>query len=342
MKYNNLSYFYEMECLNGFNSDRKDHFPYYSFPNFNSYELNKNKIEELNNIEDNYFSSQKPTLETGNNNNTITDVKQAKENASQEKPITNELTAPRNKPEAQNSLGNMNSYVDYDKIQNLKNNLNLINSQLGKKRRSENSSREHDRYSDDNLRRKLKNLLLNKILDFLNERIYYIYEGKIGNGPRKKELLSLNQNNKYNITIDFNKKFIYKTIGEIFSGDISSKYTSYLPTHNKQIIEFLINEQDENKRLYFKKLFDIEFIQCVESFSGSKYHEELKDMKKFKDYKNSFKNDPKYYELLEYYLKNFEDIIKSKKGRKRKSKLEEKREKDNKEEESIRNNTFNK
>ena len=318
-----------MDCLDGFNSDRKDQLPYYSFQYFNSHALNKNKIEESNNIEDNYFSSKIRALETGNNNN-ITDAKQAKENASQEKPITNEITAPRNKRESQNFLGNINSYliqkIDYGEIQNLKNNLN---SQLGKKRRNENSSREHDRYSDDNLRRKLKNLLLNKILDFLNERIYYIYEGKIGNGPRKKELLSLNQNNKYNITIEFNKKFIYKTIGEIFSGDISSKYTSYLPTHNKQIIELLINEQDENKRLYFKKLFDIKFIQCVESFSGSKYYEELKDMKKFKDFKNSFKNDPKYFELLDYYLKNFEDIIKSKKGRQRKTKMEEEREKGN-------------
>ena len=331
MKLNNLSYLYERSNLESFNSEKKDYIPDFNYLNINSFLVNKNKIEESNNTEDHYYFLPKtPKLDINNNKNILVE-KQTKENSNQENKIPNELDATKNKEESQYTLYNINSSiqdVDYGKIQNLKNNL-VFKSHLGRKRRDENSEREHDRFSDDNLRRKVKNVMLNKILDFINERIYFIYGGKIGMGPRRKELLSVNQANKYNITVEIDKKYIYKTLGEIFSEEISPKYTSYLPSHNKLIIEHLINEEDENKRLYFKKLFDIQFIQCVESFCGTKYYEELKDMKKFKDIKCLFGNDQKYIDILEYYFKNFEDIIKNKKGRKKRTKSEKTTRKNN-------------
>jgi hypothetical protein len=52
-------------------------------------------------------------------------------------------------------------------------------------------------------------------------------------------------------------------------------------------------------------------------------------MKKFKDLKCLFGNDQKYIDILEYYFKNFEDIIKNKKGRKKRTKSEKTTKKNN-------------
>ena len=86
----------------------------------------------------------------------------------------------------------------------------------------------HNKYADDNLRRKCKNIVLNKILEYINDKIYQIYEGKIGNGILKKEILPLNHSHKNNISIEYNRNLIYQTLKQIFSGDISTKYSYYL------------------------------------------------------------------------------------------------------------------
>ena len=45
------------------------------------------------------------------------------------------------------------------------------------------------------------------------------------------------------------KIFLNKSIKEIFSEDISPRLNNYPPTHNKIIIESLINEEDEDKKI---------------------------------------------------------------------------------------------
>ena len=46
----------------------------------------------------------------------------------------------------------------------------------------------HDRYSDDNIRKKCKNMILKYALEFLNQKIKEIYKGDIGKGKFKKKL----------------------------------------------------------------------------------------------------------------------------------------------------------
>lgn len=338
MQHSNSNFFlncFDKQNIETFNSEIKDQTHgegSFSISNFNNLTLNNTKIENLNNLEDYYFIAKTPLLDFENNNiNTIEKLK--KENSNEEKAISNKLPlfiddikVPYN---FDNISQNTNQDVDYNKIAKLKDNMLFNNYYLGRKIEFLCYEGEHNKYCDDNIRRKCKSIVLNKTLHFLNEKIKLVYKGKIGNGLRKKELFPINQTHKYDITIEYNKKFIYKTLGEIFSREISPRFKSYSLKHNKEIIEQLINEKDQNKRLYFQKLFDIKFIQCVESFSDSKYYEELKDLKKFNDIKIKYKKDPKYSKLLEYYLKNFEDIIKNKKGRKKNTIDEEEEEKIN-------------
>ena len=163
-------------------------------------------------------------------------------------------------------------------------------------------------------------------MDFLNNRISFVYNGKLGNSIFKKELKSINHNQILNPKKEFNQIFLTKTIGKIFSDDISKKYTILPLNHNKNLIFRLLNDKDENKKTYFQKLFGLNFIQCLKHFRGEESNGLLNGLKCFKNMKEEIINDYKedgdeYYEVLQYYLNNFETIINNKRTRKtRKSK----------------------
>ena len=171
--------------------------------------------------------------------------------------------------------------------------------------------------SDQNLRRKCKHMTIDSTFDLVNKKISESYKNKIGKGICKKQLIALNQKQKSSANTDFNKEFLNKTIGEIFSDKISSKYSNFLPDHNKKLIQSLLNNEDENNRNYFTKLFNFTFLQCLEHYRGTKFYPELKEMKTFTDDIKELKEED-YIKSLEYYLKNYEIIIQNKKPRKSK------------------------
>lgn len=180
---------------------------------------------------------------------------------------------------------------------------------------------DHTKFADDNIRRKCKHFVLKNLLKCINYNIQNIYDGNIGIGIFKKELQTIKQSQKSDATINFNKDFLKKTIGEIFSENISTRYTIYPQDHNKNIIAFLMNEEDENKKRYFTKLFNLNFKECLNHFIGKEKIDELQGMKCFSEIKDDIlKKYPKdgdtYCENLEYYLNNYEVIIEQKKARK--------------------------
>ena len=184
-----------------------------------------------------------------------------------------------------------------------------------------NSRVEHNKFSDDNLRRKCKHLVLKYLLPFINERINLIYKGKIGKGLCEKQLKVINQSQIKNVTLYFNKNFMATKIKDIFSANITKKYNYYPTSFNKELINKLLNESDETKRIYFQKLFNLEFIECLRHFRGEKKIDILEGFKCFTDIKddivNQYENDGlKYYEAIKHYLNNFEEIILKKKPRK--------------------------
>ena len=190
------------------------------------------------------------------------------------------------------------------------------NSLLGRKRKGDLSTGEHNKFSDDNLRRKSKHLVLDSIFNFTNKKIKEKYNGNIGNGRFVKQLLILNQKQKSDASIKFNKEFLNKNLGDIFSEKISSRYTTYNPYHNKCLIKLLTNNDDEDKKIYFSKLFRITFIDCLRHFRGSKKIEELEGMNGFDNIKSKYENDEDYLKSLEYYIMNYEEIINNKRTRK--------------------------
>ncbi len=193
---------------------------------------------------------------------------------------------------------------------------NYNNIMLGRKRLGEPKKGRHNKYIDDNVRRKCKHIILENIKNFINNKIEIIYNGMIGQGINIKKLLILNQDKTANDSVAFNKEFLKQTIGTIYSGDITNKYTNFPKEHNKNLIKKLLNEKDETKRNYFNRLFSLTFFDCLEHFRGSKAIEELEGLTKINEALKEY-DDDNYKKCVSQYINNYECIINNKKPRNR-------------------------
>ena len=68
---------------------------------------------------------------------------------------------------------------------------------------------------------------MKKIYLYSNKKIFVIYDGKIGHGDNIKKLFLMNQAQVSNANINFNRAFLERTLGEIFSADLSKRISNY-------------------------------------------------------------------------------------------------------------------
>ena len=199
--------------------------------------------------------------------------------------------------------------------------INAINTLLNNKRKNDYNpkfEKKHTKFSYDNLKRECKHLVIENVINFVNKKIVEVYEGNIGNGIITKKLLKLNQSQKINSDVEFNKLFINKSLKEILSQNITKKYKLFGQDHNKKVIEKIIVE----KKSEFEKLFNITFIECVEHFIGKKKIKDLDGLTLFSELKeqilNKYEKDGEsYYENLKMFLERFENKINRAKSRKK-------------------------
>ena len=110
---------------------------------------------------------------------------------------------------------------------------------------------------------------------------------------------------------------------DIFSCDISARFYNFPRNYNKSLIESLLEDEDEDKRRYFTKLFDITFIECLKYFTEDKEALTIRELNGFKHI-SSIKDElttkfgKEYFEAFINYLQNYENIVNNKIGRKRK------------------------
>lgn len=199
--------------------------------------------------------------------------------------------------------------------ENKQNNQKLLSH---KTKRGKTPKSKHTKYADDNMRRKIKHIILNSIFNFINYKIRELYNNNIGKGILEKQLQNLNKKQKSEADIEFNKEFLNKTIEEIFSDDITKKKTSFHPDHNRKLIQDLLNEKNESIKYYFQKLFGLTFLDCLEHFRGSKEFNELIGMNNLE---NELKKDTyaekDYANLIIEYSNEYEKIVMKKKSRKK-------------------------
>ena len=180
------------------------------------------------------------------------------------------------------------------------------NDLLGKKKQK----KIHTKYDFDNIFKKIKSTLLIYLLNFINMIIKKIYNGNIGHDIFLRQLLRID--NKEFSSIN-NKEILNKTLKEIFSEKpLSKKYSKYNENHNRYLIEQLLNEEDEEKRVFFNKLFNLTFIKCLKHFRGSEIIEELNGLVSLDKFLNKFEDDIEYQENVKFYVSQIEEIMERK------------------------------
>jgi len=208
---------------------------------------------------------------------------------------------------------------DEPNFHELKSNLIIKKKKVGRKRKLD--YEDNHKIANDNMIRKCKHLVINNCIEFLNFQIKKIYHNNIGEGILIKKILDINQVQKSDNKLETTKLFLNKKLSEIFSVDISSKYTSFLPAHNKILISRLLNEEDIEKREKFQKIFNLTFADCIQLFLGNNNkYVEFEGFPVLDEIKDELNEDNEYLEKIKNFLLNFEDIIKHKKPRKRNKK----------------------
>ena len=260
-------------------------------------------------------------INEGNQNNEINTIKENKEIRDNE--ITG-FTSNKNNDikiilnqECQNIIMDQNEQINKDNTKLKKYKL------LGRKKKYSNESGQHDKFSDDNLSRKCKSIILKHLRYFINHKI--IYYNNNTDGIKKNLLLKINHNQIKSSKVDYNRDFLNKQLKDIFSDNISSKYSKYPRDHNKNLIQNLLNEKDVEKRKIFEKIFGLTFLECLKHFRGSIYIEELEGMATLNEVCNGFpyqKDLDLYIMQFKYFITNFEKIIMEKNIRNRKKRKE--------------------
>ena len=154
----------------------------------------------------------------------------------------------------------------------------------------------------DILSRKCKSILLDKLRDFINQKIKEIYNNDICEGLYGKQLIR-----GIGFIREFfyikNKKLMTKTLLEIFSFNNFYTHNPIREEWNKKLIEELLNEKDDDKRYYFENLFNLYFLECIEHFINKRTIDELQGLKTF----NEIKNDKDELKKLHINLDNEKD-----------------------------------
>ena len=240
---------------------------------YNIHELfNNNGVVETLNLSFGY------SMESSQNNFDISREEDleinARDDINRRNTITyNDYTIPNSNFYINNSKStNDQGDINQDKNENNKNYKKRGRKTKIKHDKNENEESEqkiHSKFSNDNLTKKCKNIVLKSALESINKKIEEKYKNNIGFGIFNKKLQILNQENKVKSTAKDDKLFLHKTLKEIFSDNISSRLYNYSENHNKVIIESLINDEDEEKRIYFNNLFNITFLEYLNYFMSS-------------------------------------------------------------------------
>ena len=202
----------------------------------------------------------------------------------------------------------------------------------GRKKLGDKSVRPHNRDSFDNVIKKVKGDIFTKALSFLNKIIdLCIPEDKkralikmVRNSQREPDNKDLLKDLDYKIINqlkrDFNLELLEMTFKELFSQDISRRYTSLNQDSNKVIIEHLSKE--ENNKEIINYVFGLKLIDWLNYFTHKTEIEYLESIEQVKFERAEIlltevgeMSDGHYFSNYLFHLYNYKWWFEAKKGR---------------------------
>ena len=181
---------------------------------------------------------------------------------------------------------------------------------LGRKTKASNETGEHNKFTDDNLIRRIKSQIFKLLLHFINESI---------KDPHLK-LKNISGKVSKESKADYNRELLNKPIKSIFSSNISEKFRKPKKDFNKNVIEKLLNDEDIEKRIFYETLFNLTFLDCIKHIRGDIFIKELSGLKTLDELVEGLEKNDDYKIKFFDYVKNYEKIIEQKKVRKREKK----------------------
>ena len=213
----------------------------------------------------------------------------------------------------ENNITNFNTnFITKPKVKELIFQINKIKKKeikkvLGRKRKNNNYNNnkmgKHNKYSSDNIIRKIKAKLLDSILYCLNSSFQNEKTINCDDKYSKIILLKIDQKIIKNINVNYMIKSLKTQIKDIFSEKISTKYRNYPPDYNKILIKKIYAENIQTKAI---SILDKTLFECLEHFRGSKYYKELDSLEE--NYK-VFINELKYNGETEDYINEFKKKV---------------------------------
>ncbi len=224
---------------------------------------------------------------------------------------------------------NENTEIGCNNYQNFE-----IKNNRGRKMLGDKTKRDHNRDSFDNVIKKVKGDIFTKALSFLNQVLDLIISSdrkkalikKVRNNQREPENKDLLKDLDYEIINilkkDFNLELLDMSFKELFSQNISRRYTAFNQDSNKVIID-IISVEDNNDIINY--VFELKFIEWLNYFTHKTELEFLDKIEKEKNVKFERTEillkdvgemyDGYYFSNYLFHLYNYKWWFESKKGR---------------------------
>ena len=183
--------------------------------------------------------------------------------------------------------------------------LKLLNKKRGRKNYNIElkKGKEHDKFSEDNIMKKIKTHLMDHIVNSLNESLK----------DKTYEFYKIDSQIAENLKKDYNLMLMENSIGDIFMNNkLSNKYRKKKKTYSNS---FLINKIYEEKvEIKTIEILKMKYIDIINEIKKNCLNEFLKKIEE-KEQEKLNSNVQEYIVSLEKLFLDYENWFKSKKGR---------------------------
>ena len=168
-------------------------------------------------------------------------------------------------------------------------------------------------FNYDNMTRKFKRVFFESILNFIKSSMKKVQTS--ANKYEKPILLKIEQHFISDTNVNFNKDLIQKKLRQIFSNNVSSKYSNYGLDYNRKLIEKIYNEKIQTKVI---DILEMTFLECLEHLRGSKHYEQLEGLENVYEIvinELEKKENDEYMVNFKEFVNRFEQYYENKRSR---------------------------